>query len=274
MENIITAVLVLGVLGLAFGIVLGIAAKFFEVPVDVRVVKVREALPGANCGACGFPGCDGLAEAIAAGDAPVNACPVGGAVSAEAIAGIMGTDAGASVRKVARVICNGTDCNAKEKFRYEGLNDCRAAAMVAGGSKSCSYGCLGYGTCKNVCEFDAITVEDGIAKIDKEKCTSCGKCVEICPKFVIKWVPYDQKVVVDCNSNQKGKEVKDSCSVGCIGCQLCVKACPFDAMKFENNLAYIDYDKCTNCRICAGKCPTGAIFGKLEKKAPVEKKES
>lgn len=268
MENIIIAVGILGVMGLAFGLLLGVAAKVFEVPVDPKVAQVRDALPGANCGACGFPGCDGLAEAIAAGDAPVNGCPVGGDQAASAIANIMGTDAGETVKKVARVICNGTCDNASNKFKYEGIEDCRAAALVAGGDKSCSYGCLGYGTCKKVCAFGAIEIVDGIAVIDKEKCTSCGACLDVCPKAVIELVPYDQKVFVDCNSNKKGKEVRDACSVGCIGCQICVKKCPFDAMDFEDNLAHINYDKCKNCRICAKECPTGAIFGKLpEKKA-------
>ncbi len=274
MEKIIIAVAILGILGLAFGIILGIAAKVFEVPVDPKVAKIRDALPGANCGACGFPGCDGLAEAIAAGESPVNACPVGGANSANAIADIMGSDAGATVKKVARVKCNGTCDNATNKFKYEGVEDCRAAALVAGGDKTCSYGCLGYGTCEKVCGFDAIDIINGIAVIDKEKCTSCGACIEVCPKALIELVPYEQKVFVDCNSNNRGKEVKDACSVGCIGCQICVKKCPFDAMDFEDNLAHINYEKCKNCRICAKECPTGAIFGKLPEKKPVVKKES
>lgn len=264
MNNIVTAVISLSSMGLLFGAGLAVAAKVFAVEVDPKVEQIRGALPGANCGACGFPGCDGLASAIANGSAPVNGCPVGGAASAEKIAEIMGVAAGETDKKVARVTCGGTSCNAFEKFEYTGIKDCKAAALVSGGSKSCSYGCLGLGTCVSVCQFGAIDIIDGIAVINPEKCTACGKCVSECPKAVIKMVPYEQKVVVDCNSKEFGKDVKVKCTVGCIGCQICVKACPFGAMEFENNLARINYDKCTNCMICAEKCPTKAIWADFE----------
>ncbi|WP_066504368.1 RnfABCDGE type electron transport complex subunit B [Abyssisolibacter fermentans] len=271
-NSIVYPAVTLGGLGLIFGAGLGIASKKFAVKVDPKVEAVRAALPGANCGACGYPGCDGYANAVAAGKAPVNGCPVGGAAAAEKIAEIMGVNAGAGVKMVARVLCNGTTCNAHEKFDYAGIEDCKAASMVAGGSKSCQYGCLGLGSCLDVCDFGAISIVDGIAHIDKEKCTACGKCIKACPKAVIQLVPYDQKVVVDCNSKEFGKDVKSKCSTGCIGCQMCVKACPFDAMTFENKLAKIDYDKCKNCMVCAEKCPTGAIYALLEdrKKAEVQ----
>ncbi|SDZ32016.1 electron transport complex, RnfABCDGE type, B subunit [Proteiniborus ethanoligenes] len=266
MNNIVTAVVSLGSMGLLFGAGLAVAAKVFAVEVDPKVEQVRGALPGANCGACGFPGCDGLANAIANGSAPVNACPVGGASCAEEIAEIMGVTAEATDKKVARVICQGTSCNATEKFEYNGVMDCKAAVLVSGGSKSCSYGCLGLGTCVRVCQFDAIDIIDGIAVINPEKCTACGKCIDACPKLVIKMVPYKQNVIVDCNSKEFGKDVKVKCTIGCIGCQICVKACPFDAMEFENNLARINYDKCTNCMICAEKCPTKAIWADFSKR--------
>lgn len=272
MNSIVYPVATLGGLGLLFGAGLGVAAKKFAVEVDPKVEAIRAALPGANCGACGYPGCDGFAKAAAAGNAPVNGCPVGGADAATKIGEIMGVSAGEGVKMVARVKCNGTSCNAHDKFEYSGISDCKAAAMVQGGAKGCQYGCLGLGTCMDVCDFGAITVVDGIAHIDKDKCAGCGKCVKACPKVVIEMVPYDQQVFVDCNSKDFGKAVKEECSTGCIGCQMCVKACPFDAMTFENKLAKIDYDKCKNCMICAEKCPTGAIYALLDtrKKAEID----
>ncbi len=274
-RSVVYPILSLGGLGLVFGSGLAIASKVFAVKVDPKVEKIKAALPGANCGACGYPGCEGFASAVAAEKAPVNGCPVGGTEVAEKIASVMGVSAGESEKMVARVMCQGEECNAHDKLEYQGLKDCKAADMIAGGSKSCQYGCLGLGSCVDVCDFDAIKIENGIAKIDPEKCTSCGKCLEECPKNVIQLVPYNQEVFVDCNSKEFGKEVKEKCSVGCIGCQLCVKACPFDAMEIEDKLAKINYDKCTNCMICAEKCPTGAIWAILEnrKKAEINQEE-
>lgn len=262
--GIFEPVTVLGGLGLLFGAGLSIASKAFEVEVNPKVEEVRQVLPGANCGACGFPGCDGLANAIAGGKAPVNACSVGGQAVADQVADIMGVNPAESVRKVAVVLCQGDCHKAKDKYIYNGIADCRAENILAGGSKSCSYGCLGCGTCKDVCEFDAIQIIDGIAVIDKEKCTSCEKCIGVCPKGIIELVPYEQEVIVKCKSNDKGKNVRENCSIGCIGCQICVKNCPEDAFVFEKFLAKIDYEKCTNCGICADKCPTKAIWSSLE----------
>ena len=268
---IMIPVISLGGMGLIFGGLLAYASQKFAIEVDPRVTAISEVLPGANCGGCGFPGCDGLANAIVEGNAPVNACPVGGPEIAKKIAEIMGVESEESVRKVARVICNGSTQNCKEKFEYFGIQDCKAAAMLAGGSKSCAYGCLGLGTCVKACQFDAIEITDGkIARIIPEKCTACGKCIEVCPKQVIYFAPYEQDVVVDCNNEEKGKAVKEKCNVGCIGCQICVKACPFDAMEFSNNLARINYEKCTNCMLCAEKCPTKAIYANFEKRKKAE----
>ena len=269
MMDIINPIIVLGGLGLLFGVLLSVASNVFAVEVDPKVEAVRSALPGANCGACGFPGCDGLAKAITEGRAPVTACPVGGAPVAEAVAEIMGVNAANVDRNVATVLCQGDCEKAKEKFVYEGIQDCRAENIVQGGSKACSYGCLGCGTCKDVCDFDAIEMIDGIAVIDKDKCTACMKCIEVCPKSIIELVPYDNEYIVKCKSKDTGKEVRGKCTVGCIGCQICVKNCPEDAFTFENNLAKINYEKCINCGICAEKCPTKAIYPGLVEKISV-----
>ncbi|PAB61381.1 RnfABCDGE type electron transport complex subunit B [Anaeromicrobium sediminis] len=263
----------LGGMGLLFGAGLAFASQKFAVEVDPRITAIGEALPGANCGGCGYPGCGGFATAVVEGKAPVNGCPVGGSECAEKIGEIMGISAGGGVKKVARVICNGTSDNCKEKYDYSGIEDCKAAAMLGGGAKSCSYACLGLGTCVKACGFDAIEItDDGVASINPDKCVACGKCLDVCPKNVIDMVPYEQEVVIECNNKERGKTVKDNCSVGCIGCQICVKSCPFEAITFENNLAKIDYEKCTNCMVCVEKCPTKAIYGDLEnrKKAYIE----
>lgn len=265
MTDILNPIIVLGGLGLAFGVLLSIASNVFAVEIDPKVEEIRSVLPGANCGACGFPGCDGLANAIAQGKAPISACSVGGNPVAEQVADIMGVNATNVDRNVATVLCQG-DCNkAKDKYRYEGIKDCRAANILQGGSKACSFGCLGCGTCKDVCAFDAITMVDGVAVIDKDKCTACMKCIEVCPKAIIELVPYDNQFVVKCKSKDTGKEVRNKCTIGCIACQICVKNCPVDAFSFENNLAKINYDKCINCGVCAEKCPTKAIYSNLTK---------
>ncbi len=266
-NNILLASVSLGAMGLLFGAGLAYASQKFAVEIDPRALAIRDALPGANCGGCGLPGCDSFANAILDGSASINGCPVGGSECIKKIAEIMGVEADESVKKIARVICNGDNKKCKEKFEYFGIQDCKAAAMIAGGSKSCSYGCLGLGTCVKACQFDAIEITDGnLARIIPEKCTACGKCIEVCPKDVIDLVPFEQEVAVDCNNEEFGKPVKEKCSVGCIGCKICVKVCPFDAMEFSDNLAKIDYDKCTNCMLCAEKCPTKAIYANFEKR--------
>lgn len=271
MNDILNPMLVLGGLGFIFATLLSIASQVFAVEIDPKVDEVRTALPGANCGACGYPGCDALAEAIVAGEAPTSACPVGGASTAEAVADIMGVNAANVERQVATVLCQGDCEKAKVKYEYDGIKDCRVENILQDGSKACTYGCLGCGTCMDVCPFDAIDMVDGLAVVNKDKCTACMKCIEVCPKKIIELVPYDNKYIVKCKSNDKGKEVREKCTIGCIGCQICVKNCPVDAFTFENNLAKINYDTCINCGICASKCPTDAIFPGKEKK---EVKES
>ncbi|NLL93835.1 MAG: RnfABCDGE type electron transport complex subunit B [Clostridiales bacterium] len=257
--GILKACLLVGGTGLLIGVLLGLAGKFLSVKIDEKIEKIREALPGNNCGGCGYPGCDGLAEAIAKGEVGADGCPVGGVASATAIGKIMGTSVEV-VRKVAFIKCNG-DCNStKEKYKYSGNISCRdALAVPGGGPKSCEYGCLGLGTCASVCDSDAIQIVDGIAVVDREKCIGCGICSRVCPKQLIEMVPYDNDYNVACNSKDKGKDVRAVCSAGCIGCKMCEKDCPTYAIAVEDNLAHIDYSICVSCGVCADKCPMKVI---------------
>ncbi len=258
-SEIILAALIIGSMGAALGIGLAYAAKVFAVEVDEKVVRVREVLPGANCGACGFPGCDGYANAVVAKTAPSNACPVGGEVLAGQIAEILGIAAQHVERKTARVLCNGRCSVSEERYYYQGINDCTAAAQLFGGHKACSYGCLGHGNCVAACPFNAIVIVGGVARVIEDRCRACMKCVAACPKQLIEMVPKEKKYAVVCRSKDKGPVTKRNCEVGCIGCTKCVKTCPSGAISMEGTLAKIDYQKCTNCGECTKVCPTMAI---------------
>lgn len=257
---ILIAAAVVGGAGIVIGIFLGVFGEMFKVEVDEKEIQIREQLPGNNCGGCGFAGCDGLAAAIAKGEAAVDACPVGGVAVGNAIGKIMGVSAKGSVRKTAFVKCAGDCEKAKEVYHYYGNEECTAMEFVPnGGSKGCVYGCMGYGSCVKACPFDAIHIVDGIAKVDKEQCKACGKCVAVCPRHLIELVPYDAKYLVQCNSKDKGKEVMKNCEVGCIGCHLCEKNCPKQAVTITDNLAHIDTELCVQCGLCADKCPKKII---------------
>lgn len=262
---IIVAAVVVGGVGILIGFFLGISGEKFKVEVDEREEAILGVLPGNNCGGCGYAGCSGLAAAIVKGEAPVNQCPVGGAPVAAKVGEIMGIAAEEGVKKVAFVKCAGTCEKANTDYEYTGNEDCAAMAFVPnGGPKSCNYGCLGYGSCVKACPFDAIHIVDGIAVVDKEACKACGKCVDACPKHLIELIPYKQKTFVQCNSNEKGKALMDVCQVGCIGCRLCERNCEAGAITVNNFLAHIDADKCTNCGVCAEKCPRKIITVRFE----------
>lgn len=261
LRTIYLTVAILAALGVVFGIALAIVAARFVVKVDPKVEQVRDTLPGANCGACGFAGCMGYAEAVVGNpEVAVHMCAPGKSTVAEKIAVITGKKAEKVEPKIARVFCQGGTSLSQRKFIYTGVMDCTAAVLAAGGDKSCEYGCLGYGTCMRACPFGAITMSaDNLPQISPEKCTACGKCVAACPKQVIELARASKAVVISCHSRDKGVDVKKKCQVGCIACGLCVRTCPVDAIKLENNLARIDHAKCITCGLCVKKCPTSAI---------------
>ena len=260
-NGIITATLLVGVVGLLIGLFLGIAGIKFKVEVDEIEEAVLAALPGNNCGGCGYPGCSGLAAAIVKGEAKVNQCPVGGEAVGSVIASIMGVEATESTRMTAYVMCQGTCDRTHDLYDYTGNEDCSMMKFVpAGGPKSCDFGCLGYGSCVKACAFDAIHVVDGVAVVDKDKCKACGACVNACPKNLIELVPYNNTIKVSCSSKAKGPVVMKACSVGCIGCGICAKNCPSQAIEVKDSLAKIDYSKCIDCGTCVEKCPKKAII--------------
>ena len=259
MSAIVIATVVIGVIGIVVGVALVYIGNKFRVEVDERETAIREVLPGNNCGACGYAGCDAVAAAIVSGEASASACPVGGAPVAEKINAIMGTSAEAAERRVAFVRCNGSCDNTFVRNNYVGIKDCRAASLSGLQPWSCDYGCLGFGSCATVCPQNAIVVKDGVASVDHESCVGCGLCVKACPKKLIELVPYKQKTFVRCMNPDKGKDVKAACQTGCIGCRLCTKQCEAGAISVEGSLARIDYSLCTNCGKCAEKCPQKSI---------------
>ena len=263
--------------GLVCAVMLTIASKVFYVPVDETAAALREVLPGANCGGCGFAGCDDYANQLAADHStPCNKCPVGGASVADKLAEILGVEAGSAEKEVAVVQCNGSCDVAGNLMDYEGPASCKAASQLFGGLKSCQFGCLGLGDCVTACEFGAIKVVNGVAKVDRNACVACGACAKACPKKLIRIAPESNQVIVFCNNSDKGANTRKACSVGCIGCKQCEKACKFDSVHVEDNLAKIDPETCKNCGMCAKVCPTGAIINlkqlaKLKEKAAAEK---
>jgi len=262
---IIYAIIALGGLGILFGLVLGVADKKFSVEVDERVSAVRAAVAGANCGACGYAGCDAYAEAVVRGEAKANACTPGGAKTVKAIAEIMGVNADAQEPMVARVRCQGNCERVSPRYDYTGVPNCRAASGISGGPNACEFGCVGFGECESVCAFGAIQMIDGIAVIDDNLCTGCGMCVEVCPRSIIKMMPVDQTVVVMCRNEAIGRIAKNQCKTACIACKRCEKACPSESIKVVNGVAIIDETTCTRCGACVPVCPMHCIVNFYER---------
>ncbi len=255
----IIPVLILGVCGILAGVLLTVASKLFHVEVDERVEKISSSLPQANCGACGYAGCADYADAIVNNNAPTNLCRPGGTESANKIAEILGVSAEDVIPMTAVVHCNG-DCNAtQQQFDFDGVQSCKAVKRFYGGNGMCKYGCIGLGDCMNVCEYNAINIRDGLAKVNPSLCQACGQCVNVCPNNLISVRPKTNTVDVLCSSSANGKTTKLACSNGCIGCKICEKKCPDGAIKVENFHASIDYSKCTSCGLCKSACPVKAI---------------
>ncbi len=272
----LSSIIALGALGLFFGLGLAYAAKKFAVKVDPKIEQIIESLPGANCGACGQPGCSAYAEAVVSGKVPPNKCTPGGQAVSEIISKIMGLEALESEEpKVAVVQCRGGKEEAQEKFEYQGVQDCHAAMLVGGGLKACQYGCLGLGSCVKACPFDAMYMnENGLPVVIEDKCTACGICVSTCPKGIMTLIPRSQKVFLGCVSQGKAKAVKSVCKVGCFACKICTmpKVTPSGAIQMEGNLPVIQDTNHIELYAAAKKCPSKSyvVRGEIPEEEPVE----
>lgn len=258
--TILYSSIILLALALIFGLLLAILGKKLAVKEDERVSQVRKNLSGANCGGCGFAGCDAFAKALVEGKADISACSATSVDNKNQIGEILGISVSAEETKII-VACRGGN-NAVDKYDYMGYGDCRSMELLGGGRKQCKWGCLGMGACTDACPEHAIDVrEGGFAVVDRTKCIACGKCISACPKGIIKRIPAKAKVYVACsNCLRGGKDVRAICSVGCLGCGLCAKVCPHQAVTLVNNLPIFDYDKCTGCGLCSEKCPSKCIL--------------
>ncbi|MBR4872375.1 MAG: RnfABCDGE type electron transport complex subunit B [Clostridia bacterium] len=259
MKEILIALAAVAGVGLLAGVLLALISHFFGVEEDQKVKAIRSCLPGVNCGACGYKGCDDYAAALAEGSAKPNLCIPGADATAEKIGELLGIEVEPPKDVVAFVHCNGNCEATSKKATYEGMSSCRAAAMLYGGPDACRFGCMGLGDCAAVCPANAICLMDGIAHVDTSRCLGCGLCEEVCPHNVISLVPQETAVVVMCNNKDKGADARKACQNACIGCKKCEKACPHQAITVVNNLAQIDYAKCTGCGTCTEGCPTGCL---------------
>lgn len=261
MNPILIAAIVVASIGAVCAVMLVVASKLFAVEENEKYNKIREALPGANCGACGYAGCDGYAKALCEEEGiKANLCVPGGDAASKAISEALGVSFEEVEEQVAVIHCYGDCHHTSVKMDYVGIQSCEAAKLMYGGYGKCLFGCIGLGDCVNVCPQNAICIENGIAHIDTRKCIGCGLCAKTCPRGIIEIMADKERVLVTCNSREKGAIVKKKCTNGCIGCKMCEKKCPTGAIKVENNLAKIDYSLCTNCGECAKNCPVGCIL--------------
>lgn len=260
MNPVLIAVIVLAAIALLCGLMLVFASKFMAVPVDEKFAAIRACLPGANCGGCGYPGCDGYAKALAEGsDEKINKCTAGGNAVAEALAAACGKAFEESVKMTAFVHCRGSRQVTEKKDEYQGSKNCQAVRLLYGGDGACQYGCMGYGDCAAICPVQAIRLVNGVAVVDPGTCIACGQCVKACPQKIISLVPENAMVRVGCSSKDKGAVAKKKCSAACIGCALCQRKCPTAAITVTNNLASIDQSLCIGCGACQEVCPQKCI---------------
>ena len=259
MNGMLLSVGLVAGIGLLIGLILSIASIVMAVPKDEKAEKLLNALPGANCGACGYSGCSGYADALAKGKAEIGLCAPGGLSCAKELSSIMGVETGSMEKKVAAVRCMGSCDNTSNKAEYSGIKSCAAAIKIGGGLTSCSFGCLGFGDCESVCPYDAIRVCNGVAIVDNDKCRACSMCVKECPRGLISLVPYKNSAVVRCSNRDKGALTRKVCTAGCIGCKKCEKGCPVGAVKVTDFCASIDPELCTGCGVCADNCPQHCI---------------
>ena len=260
MSIVILALVSMGGLSALFAVLLSVAHGRLRVEEDPRVGAVLEALPGINCGACGFASCHALAEAAVKGDVPPNSCVVGGNSVATQVAAVLGIEAEAREPTYAYVRCGAGASQRQKKAAYSGIPTCRAANLVMGGETACSYGCLGFGDCADVCPFGAISMVEGLPVVDLSKCTGCGQCVKVCPRSLIVLCSFSETAYrVKCSSHDAGRRARQICEKSCIACMRCAKSCPYEACSVEDSLAVIDPLNCQLCGICHLVCPTGAI---------------
>lgn len=258
--EILIAFLVMLAVAIIAGVMLLVFSHFFAIPENPQKAIIRECLPGINCGACGYKGCDDYAASLAENNGvKPNLCIPGAQSVADKIGEILGVEAEPFEDVVAFVACNGY-CEANPPAaKYEGVETCYAASMIYGGPGSCHFGCLGLGDCANACPSNAICIADGIARVNTALCLGCGLCAKTCPKHIITMLPQECETVVMCSNKQKGADARKACKNACIGCKKCEKTCPNNAIVVTDNLAVIDYTKCTNCGACVKECPTGCL---------------